>query len=143
MKILAAIDGSNDAMEGARLALGMAKAQAAVVTLLAVIPVYPDIDLEISARARESLDSKLSSQAEKALTQAKALFQEQGITPRALIISAGSIADEIVKMAEEERVDLIVIGSRGLGATGRFTLGGTAMKIISQAPSSVLVAKTT
>ncbi len=143
MKILAAIDGSKDAMQGARLALGMAKAQAAVVTLLAVIPVYPDIDLEISARARESLDSKLSSQAEKALTQAKALFQDQGITPRALIISAGSIADEIVKMAEEEQVDLIVIGSRGLGATGRFTLGGTAMKIISQAPSSVLVARAT
>jgi nucleotide-binding universal stress UspA family protein len=143
MKILAAIDGSKDAMQGARLALGMAKAQAAVVTLLAVIPVYPDIDLEISARARESLDSKLSAQAEKALTQAKALFQDQGITPRALIISAGSIADEIVKMAEEEQVDLIVIGSRGLGATGRFTLGGTAMKIISQAPSSVLVARAT
>jgi len=143
MKILVAIDGSNDAMEGARLALGMAKAQAAVVTLLAVIPVYPDIDLEISARARDSLEMKLSSQAEKALAQAKALFQARGITPKALIISAGSIADEIVKMAEEEQVDLIVIGSRGLGATGRFTLGGTAMKIISQAPSSVLVAKIT
>ena len=143
MKILAAIDGSNDAMEGARLALGMAKAQAAVVTLLAVIPVYLDIDLEISARARDSLESKLSSQAEKALAQAQALFQDQGITPKALIISAGSIADEIVKIAEEEQVDLIIIGSRGLGATGRFTLGGTAMKIISQAPSSVLVARAT
>jgi len=141
MKILAAIDGSKDAMEGARLALEMAKTQVAVVTLLAVIPVYPDIDLEISARARDSLESKLSSQAEKALAQAKALFQNQGITPKALIISAGSIADEIVKMAEEEQFDLIVIGSRGLGATGRFTLGGTAMQIISQAPCSVLVAK--
>jgi nucleotide-binding universal stress UspA family protein len=141
MKILAAIDGSKDAMEGARLALGMAKTQAAVVTLLAVIPVYPDIDLEISARARDSLESKLSSTAEKALAQAKVLFQDQGITPKALIISAGSIADEIVKMAEEEQFDLIVIGSRGLGATGRFALGGTAMKIISHAPCSVLLAK--
>jgi len=143
MKILAAIDGSKDAMEGARLALGLAQAQAAVVMLLAVIPVYPDIDLEISARARDSLESKLSSQAEKALAQAQALFQAQGITPKALTISAGSIAAEIVKMAEEEQVDLIIIGSRGLGATGRFTLGGTAMKIISQAPCSVLVAKAT
>lgn len=143
MKILAAIDGSKDAMEGARLALGLAQAQAAVVMLLAVIPVYPDIDLEISARARDSLEMKLSSQAEKALAQAQALFQAQGITPKALTISAGSIAAEIVKMAEEEQVDLIIIGSRGLGATGRFTLGGTAMKIISQAPCSVLVAKAT
>lgn len=57
------------------------------------------------------------------------------------MIGSGAIADEIVTMAEQEKMDLIVIGSRGLGATGRFSLGGTAMKIISQAPCSVLVAK--
>jgi nucleotide-binding universal stress UspA family protein len=141
MKILVAIDGSKDAEEGARLALNIAKAQGADVTLLAVIPVYPDIDLEITARARDSLDNKLSSQAEQALTKAKNLFQPSGISPKALVISAGAIADEIVKMAEEEKSDLIVIGSRGMGATGRFSLGGTAMKIINNAPCSVLVAK--
>jgi nucleotide-binding universal stress UspA family protein len=141
MKILVAIDGSKDAVEGVQTALNMAKAQGAEVTLLAVIPVYPDIDLEITARARDSLESKLSSQAEQALTQAKSLFQDQGITPKALVISAGAIADEIVKMAEEERMNLIVIGGRGLGATGRFSLGGTALKIISHASCSVLVAK--
>jgi nucleotide-binding universal stress UspA family protein len=141
MKILVAIDGSKDAAQGVQTALNMAKALGAEVTLLAVIPVYPDIDLEITARARDSLDSKLSSQAEQALTKAKSLFQAQGITPKALIISAGAIADEIVKMAEEEKVNLIVIGGRGLGATGRFSLGGTALKIVSHAPCSVLVSK--
>jgi nucleotide-binding universal stress UspA family protein len=141
MKILVAIDGSKDAAEGVQTALNLAKAQGAEVILLAVIPVYPDIDLEITARARDSLESKLSSQAEQALTKVKSLFQAQGITPKALIISAGAIADEIVKLAEEEKVNLIVIGGRGLGATGRFSLGGTALKIVSHAPCSVLVAK--
>ncbi len=108
---------------------------------MAVIPVYPGIDLEITARARDSLDNKLSSQAELDLGKAKDLFQAEGIVPKALMIDSGAIADEIVTMAEEEKMDLIVIGSRGLGATGRFSLGGTAMKIISQAPCSVLVAK--
>ncbi len=141
MKILVAIDGSKDATEGVQTALNIAKAQGAEVTLLAVVPVYPDIDLEITARARDSLENKLSSQAEQALTKAKTLFQAQGITPKALIISSGAIADEIVKMAEEEKINLIVLGGRGLGATGRFSLGGTALKIISHAPCSVLVAK--
>lgn len=141
MKILVAIDGSKDAAEGIQTALNIAKAQGAEVTLLAVIPVYPDIDLEITARARESLGNKLSSEAEQALAKAKTVFQAQGITPKALVISAGAIADEIVKMAEEIKMNLIVIGSRGLGATGRFSLGGTALKIISHAPCSVLVAK--
>jgi nucleotide-binding universal stress UspA family protein len=61
--------------------------------------------------------------------------------PKTMLISSGFIADEIIKLAESEKFDLIVIGSRGLGATGRFSLGGTAMKIISSAPCSVLVAK--
>lgn len=141
MKILVAIDGSKDAAEGVQMALNLAQAQGAEVTLLAVIPVYPDIDLEITARARQSLENKLSSQAEQALAKAKGLFQDRGLTAKALIISAGAIADEIVKMAEEERMNMIVIGGRGLGATGRFSLGGTALKIISQAPCSVLVAR--
>jgi nucleotide-binding universal stress UspA family protein len=141
MRILVAIDGSQDALEGAKLALDMAKAAPSEIMLLAVIPVYPDIDLEISARARDSLESKLTAQAEQALTRAKEIFQNAGLEPRAFIIEAGSVADEIIKTAEKEGSTLIVIGSRGLGATGRFSLGGTAMKIINNAPCSVLVAK--
>ncbi len=141
MKILVAIDGSKDAAEGVIMALHMAKDQGGDVTLLAVVPLYPDIDLEISARARNSLESKLGSQAEQALSKAKEQFQAGGMIPKTMLISSGSIADEIIKLAESEKFDLIVIGSRGLGATGRLSLGGTAMKIISNAPCSVLVAK--
>jgi nucleotide-binding universal stress UspA family protein len=141
MKILVAIDGSKDAGKGAELALGIAKSQGAEVWLLAIIPVYPGIDLEITARARDSLDHKLSAQAEIELGKANDLFQAGGIIPKAMMVGSGAIADEIVTVAEQEKMDLIVIGSRGLGATGRFSLGGTAMKIISQAPCSVLVAK--
>ncbi len=141
MKILVAIDGSKDAGKGSELALDMAKAQGAEVWLVAIIPAYPGIDLEITARARDSLENKLSSQAEQALEKAKGQFLAQGITPQTMLISSGAIADEIVSMAETEKMALIIIGSRGLGATGRFSLGGTAMKIISHAPCSVLVAR--
>jgi nucleotide-binding universal stress UspA family protein len=141
MKILVAIDGSNDAMKGCELAVQMAKAQKAEIWLVAIIPAYPGIDLEITARARDHLENKLSSQAEQALNKAKEICLTAGITPQTMLISSGAIADEIVSMAETEKMDLIIIGSRGLGATGRFSLGGTAMKIVSQAPCSVLVAK--
>lgn len=141
MKILVAIDGSNDSQEGVHLALSIAKYDLASVMLLAIVPLYPDIDLEISARARGSLDNRLSSRAEEALRKAKEIFQSGGIPPETLLISSGAIADEIIRTAEQEKMDLIVIGSRGLGATGRFNLGGTATKIINQAPCSVLVAK--
>jgi hypothetical protein len=55
MKILVALDGSKDAAEGVRMTLHMAKGQGGDVTLLAVVPLYPDIDLEISARAQRTI----------------------------------------------------------------------------------------
>ena len=74
MKILVPVDGSKSSLEGARIGADLAQAKGAQVTLLAVVPVYPDIDLEISARARESLDSKLSAQAEQALGSGQGVF---------------------------------------------------------------------
>jgi nucleotide-binding universal stress UspA family protein len=139
MKILVPVDGSKSSGEGARLARDLAQAKGAQVTLLAVVPVFPDTDLEISARARESLDSKLSARAEEALERARGVFT--GLSVGEVIISSNDVADEIIKMADQEKMDLIVIGSRGLKATGRFSVGGTALKVVSNAPCSVLVAK--
>ena len=139
MKILVPVDGSKSSLEGARIGADLAQAKGAQVTLLAVIPVYPDIDLEISARARESLDSKLSAQAEQALAQAKGFFT--GLTVESILLSSNDVADEIVKLAEEGKFDLIVMGSRGFNATGRFSVGGTALKVASYSPCSVLLAK--
>jgi nucleotide-binding universal stress UspA family protein len=139
MKILVPVDGSKSSLEGAKIGADLAQAKGAQVTLLAVIPVYPDIDLEISARARESLDSKLSAQAEQALAQAKGFFT--GLTVESILLSSNDVADEIVKLADEGKFDLIVMGSRGFKATGRFSVGGTALKVASYSPCSVLLAK--
>jgi nucleotide-binding universal stress UspA family protein len=140
MKILVPVDGSKSSLEGARLAGDLALAKVAQVTLLAVVSVYPDMDLEISARARQSLDSKLSAQAERALDQAKGFFA--GLTVESILLSSNDVADEIVKLAEEGKFDLIVMGSRGFKAAGRFSVGGTALKVASYSPCSVLLAKT-
>ena len=139
MKILVPVDGSKSSLEGAKIGADLAQAKGAQVTLLAVIPVYPDIDLEISARARESLDSKLSAQAEQALAQAKGFFT--GLTVESILLSSNDVADEIVKLAEEGKFDLIVMGSRGFKAAGRFSVGGTALKVVSNSTCSVLLAK--
>jgi nucleotide-binding universal stress UspA family protein len=140
MKILVPVDGSKSSLEGVRMAADLAKAKGAEVTLLSVVPAYPEIDLEITARARDSLESKLNASAEQAIDQSKALLA--GITLKSFVVGSNDIADEIIKMAEEERFDLIVLGSRGRKPAGRFTVGGTALKVVSHSPCSVLVAKT-
>jgi nucleotide-binding universal stress UspA family protein len=55
------------------------------------------------------------------------------------ILLEGYPAEKIVETAHADDVDLIVVGTRGLGAWQRFMLGSTAEKVLLHAPCSVLV----
>ena len=57
------------------------------------------------------------------------------------IVRVGIPTDEIVKVAEENNADLIVMGTRGLTGTKRALLGSTADQVIRWAPCPVLVVK--
>jgi nucleotide-binding universal stress UspA family protein len=47
--------------------------------------------------------------------------------------------DAIIKLAKEEKCDLIVMGSHGRGSLGRILLGSTSLKVLSFSQVPVLV----
>ena len=53
----------------------------------------------------------------------------------------GHPAEQILKYAEREKVDLIVTGARGFGAMARLFLGSTSTKLVHHSPCSVLVVR--
>jgi nucleotide-binding universal stress UspA family protein len=53
----------------------------------------------------------------------------------------GSAASEIIKKADEWKPDLIVVGSHGHSALGRFALGSVSQKVLTEARCSVRVAR--
>ena len=53
----------------------------------------------------------------------------------------GNPAIEVVKYAQENKVDLVVVGTLGRSGLSRFLLGSTAEKIIRTAPCPVLVVR--
>jgi nucleotide-binding universal stress UspA family protein len=55
----------------------------------------------------------------------------------------GDAADAILDVAEEQRVDLIVVGNRGMTGAKRFLLGSVPNKVSHHAPCSVLIVRTT
>ena len=137
MKLLVPVDGSPYSLQAVETACSLAKAQAPseVVLLAVVLDVY---DLE---EGGHYVADKLKRQAEGALAAAKVKVQDQGLTPTSLIATGPSVADEIVQAAKETKADLVVIGSRGLGAKTATFLGGTANKVVLYSPCSVLVVK--
>ncbi|MGH7251278.1 MAG: universal stress protein [Nitrospiraceae bacterium] len=54
---------------------------------------------------------------------------------------SGHVADEIVKAADRQKTDLIVVGARGLGAGARFFLGSVSTRVVQHSSCSVLVVR--
>jgi nucleotide-binding universal stress UspA family protein len=55
--------------------------------------------------------------------------------------ATGHPADEIIKVAQQQRVDLLVSGAKGLGAVARFFLGSVSTALVQHSPCSVLVVR--
>lgn len=53
-------------------------------------------------------------------------------------IVVGNPAERILRFAEDEHVDLVVMPTRSQEAVGRFTLGGVTDKVIRRAPCPVV-----
>jgi nucleotide-binding universal stress UspA family protein len=56
-------------------------------------------------------------------------------------IKVGKPAEEILKIADESKADLIVTGAKGMGAIRRMLLGSVSTRIVQHASCSVLVAR--
>ena len=58
-------------------------------------------------------------------------------------VEAGSPAHEVLNLAREWDPRLIVVGSHGRSALGRFVLGSVSQKVLTEAQTSVRVARPT
>jgi nucleotide-binding universal stress UspA family protein len=137
MNILVPVDGSVYSLKAVEAACDLAKSKApsSLILLAVALSVF---DLEDEGHY---IADKLVRHAKGALAQAKEKAEDLGLTPQALITSGVSVAEEIVRVAKEEKADLIVIGSRGLAGKTRFFIGGTAAKVVAYSPCNVLVVK--
>jgi nucleotide-binding universal stress UspA family protein len=143
MKILVPVDGSQNSMEAVKVALNYAKTSKADIYLMTVSPFISGLDLEISAGAMDKLNESMKSRGEEVLSKAQGILTAEGISAKTILSSSISAADEIVGYAEKEKVDLIVIGSRGLGGKAtRFIMGSVASRVVGHAPCNVYVVKT-
>jgi len=77
----------------------------------------------------------------KRLEAQKARILALGVSHVETALLEGDPVEEVVNYAEKHRPDLIVVGSRGLSAGGRFFLGSVSDGILHHVRCSVLVAK--
>lgn len=137
-KILYATDLSEASRYALDLAEDIARKNNSSVIVLTVVPeeltsetyFVPDI-AEIS--------KKIQSETEKRLEQfIKDRFQNLMVER---IVSKGRPYEEIVRIANEKAVDLIVMGTHGRTGLGHVLLGSVAMRVLRRASQPVLVVR--
>ena len=142
MKVLVPVEGSKYSMEGIRVASNYAKSNNAGIYIMTVTPYVADVDLELSAVERDRLLESMKKRGEDVLEKAVNLLKSFGVSYiRTVLASSTSPAEEIVNFAGTEKIDLIVIGSKGMGATERFFLGSVTSKVVRYSPCCVYVVK--
>ncbi len=142
MKVLVPVDGSKHSFEGIRVASHYAKTRNAQVYLITVIPTVADVDLELSAAERDRLLESMKSRGQELLVKSLDQMKACGVSDvNTVLAAAPSPAHEIVSFAEKEKINLIIIGSRGRNANHRFSIGSVAVSVVGHSPCCVYVVK--
>lgn len=137
-RILIAVDESEGGRAAVEEGLELAKEVGADVTFLTVRPSPPRV---LGAPFYSYVVSEDFRQADRVLRAAMESADDYGLEAEYEILE-GDPADEIVGFADNRGVDLIVIGSRGLGALAGALLGSVSRAVVQHAQAPVLVAKT-
>jgi nucleotide-binding universal stress UspA family protein len=107
------------------------------------IPDYAVTQYEHRQQGSEELKSQVDLAEEEAQENLSAFEQDllnKGIDANAYL-RVGYPFEEIVLMANDPDVDLIIIGSHGRSGIKRLLLGSTAERVVEHAPCPVLVVK--
>lgn len=143
MKVLATTDGSEFSYAALRRLGELVPAQGTEVLLLGVYPSPAPGALGLMGPPYvdyASLAEQMRRETEQFLDEAQKLLVAGGFQVRPKMIE-GDPANAILNLAEQESVDLIVVGSHGRTGLSRFLLGSVSSRVVSHAACSVLVIK--
>lgn len=131
-RILVAYDGSESARRALDTTIELAKQSSAFVTVTSVVPVHP---------GRVPIDPWDDPAVHtEELREARQILAEHGIEAET-VRPSGDPAKEIERLAEAGGFDTIVVGSRRLGAVGRFLQGSVSEHVATHADATVVIAR--
>jgi nucleotide-binding universal stress UspA family protein len=139
-KVLLATDGSESSALAALAAVELSKRLGSEVHLNYVAREHPYVHPYYDLRHEED-EKRFRSEDEQALEEFVNRIQEAGGTIAESHLREGDPANEIVELAEELEVGLVVVGSRGLGSMRRALMGSVSTSVLRHAHCSVLIVR--
>ena len=142
MHILVATDGSERAERAENAAMAVGVELGARLTFLTVLEPDPVLGRRWDGVLRAGVDRAGEARAEKLLTRAETRAWAHGISTDALLVVEREPHRAIMAQAERLGCDMIVMGSRGLGALeGPGGMGSQAGEVLRGSTIPVLIAR--
>lgn len=105
----------------------------------AILPGSPTYDV-VLPETINLLSQEAKRDANRILVEAKKIVKSKDVAVKSLL-REGRIVSEILKVAEAEKVDLIVVGSRGVGGITKLVLGSTSEAVAKKTFCPILIVK--
>jgi len=161
-KILVAIDQHSSSLQAADLAAALAREAKSQVTLVHVIPPSAEVPEGTSgmdfsptqerniavptpggdaSETEREMSRDLDRRAEAIISDAKAIFDREGVEVRSDIVRYREPGRAILDLAEEGWYDLLVLGNGGDDHWELDTAGSVAHEVVKNAMTSVLLVK--
>ncbi len=137
--ILAPVDFSDAAGEALETAADLATRFGAVLLVVHVVPALPDLPARVSIFKEGEYDHRLHDEGVRRVAALASTYQSAGLTVRSEVGVADDVGMEIVRLAEAQKADLIVVASHGAGGWKDLVLGSVAEKVLRLAPGPVLL----
>ena len=135
--ILLAADGSENSIRAAKEAAKIAKCgDKTIVTILFVI----DIEKVKTEMLHTQSSDSLYMERRQKLLPIEQLFKAQSVSYKVELVH-GMPGPEIVKYANSQQVDLVVIGSRGLNGLQEMVLGSVSHKVMKRVNCPAMIVK--
>ena len=143
MKILIAIDDSvhsRRAVEFVARIRWPAGSRMLVVSMLESLVSSLPLGQRSMLNVSEPADLEGCRERKRAVERATSRLREAGFSAEGRVMD-GDAREQLMELLDRERVDLLVLGSRGRGSLARLMLGSVSSHAVGHAPCSVLVVK--
>ena len=149
-KILVPIDGSEPSFHAAHIASNIAnKFNSEIIVLYVVVAPskseYANLTGFVTPKQINMIIENAKKQAKDWFTRIEDMIKEKNLpnikVSTKVILTGLAVYGEIIQYADQNNIDLIVIGSRGRSGIKKLLLGSTASGVVTYADCPVLVTK--
>jgi nucleotide-binding universal stress UspA family protein len=144
-RILVGLDGSENGLRTAEAAVRLAATFGAELHLLTVTRPY-----EVSVEVQGYLETEnllgepsyvLDEKAQAVVDKARAIAEQNKVRKVLTVVREGKPAGVLVDYANDNQMDLVVVGSRGVGELEAVLFGSVSKKVSQLAGCSVLIVR--